>query len=47
VASWLLTLRHEFTPPENAERMAAMIAAFSQESVTPQGVIRHIVSPKF
>jgi hypothetical protein len=47
VASWLLTLRHEDTPPENTKRMAAMIATYSQESVTPQGVIRHIVSPKF
>ena len=47
VASWLLTLRHEDTPPENAERMTAMIATYSQESVTPQGVIRHIASPKF
>ena len=47
VASWLLTLRHEHTPPENAERMAAMIAAYSQDSVTRQGVIRHIASPKF
>ena len=47
VASWLLTLRHEYTPPENAERMAAMIATYSKESATPQGVIRHIVSPQF
>ena len=47
VASWLHTLRHEHTPPENAERMASMIAAHSQDSVTPQGVIRHIASPKF
>ena len=47
VASWLHTLRHEHTPPENAERMATMIATYSQESITPLGVIRHIASPKF
>lgn len=47
VASWLLRLRHEHTPPENAARMADMIATYSQDSVTPLGVIRHIASPKF
>lgn len=47
IASWLLDLRHEQAPPDNKKRMAEMIARHMRETVTPQGVIRHIASPCF